>query len=200
MISGVDRQVGRILQALEEAARAGNTVVIFTSEHGVCLGARGLSGKWFGHAPSIRIPMVIHDPRLPESQRGTRRDWMALPHDLAPTLTDLAGARIAESVQGRSLLPLMREETPEDWRTAFFYEHHFTASRFKQDARIPRSEGVRIERYKYLRYPDSDPLYEELYDLKEDPDESENLADDDRHAGLLKRMRKKWRGWRERAE
>ncbi|MDZ7690874.1 MAG: DUF4976 domain-containing protein [Balneolaceae bacterium] len=80
---------------------------------------------------------------------------------------------------------------PDDWRTEFFYEHHSFPDR------IPRSEGVRTERYKYLRYLDSEPLFEELYDLREDPDESENLAGDPQYQELLQQMREKWETWRE---
>jgi arylsulfatase A-like enzyme len=90
-------------------------------------------------------------------------------------------------------VPLVCGETPE-WRSEFFYEHLF------RHPRIPQSEGVRDERYKYIRFLDVDPPYEELYDLKADPNEAENLAGRAEHAETLKRMRDKWRQWREQAK
>jgi arylsulfatase A-like enzyme len=194
MVSGVDMQVGRIVEALRDAGNLDNTVIVFTSEHGVYLGARGLAGKWLGHEPSIHIPLIVADPRADAAQHGTRREQMALTIDLAPTLLDLAGARIPASMQGRSLAPLLAGEKPADWRTEYFYEY---TSRIST---IPRSEGVRTERYKYLRYLDQEPPYEELYDLQDDPHEAHNLASDAQHAELLATMRGKWKSWRRRVK
>jgi len=95
-----------------------------------------------------------------------------------------------QGVQGSSFAPIVDGRNPSDWRSEFFYEHHSFADR------IPRSEGVRTERYKYLRYLDSEPMYEELYDLKEDPEESENLAGEPEHAQLLQQMRDRWKALR----
>jgi len=191
MVTGIDNQVGKILEALEASGRADNTIVVVSSDHGVYLGERGLAGKWFGHEPSMRVPLVIYDPRQPEADRDGWRDPMALLIDLKPTFLDWAGVEPSESVQGRSLAPIVAGERPEDWREAFFYEHH------SFEDRIPQSEGVRTERYKYLRYLDSEPLYEELYDLEADPGEKNNLADDPPHAERLDTMRAKWEAWRE---
>ncbi|MDZ7720807.1 MAG: DUF4976 domain-containing protein [Balneolaceae bacterium] len=96
-----------------------------------------------------------------------------------------------DGVQGRSYAPILNGTTPSDWRTEFFYEHHSFADR------IPRNEGIRTERYKYLNFLDSDPLYEELYDLETDPHEEINLAGDPKYAELLQEMRAKWEQWRE---
>lgn len=190
MVTGVDKQVGKIVDALRETGRFENTIIVVTADHGLYLGERGLAGKWFGHDTSIRVPLVVFDPRLPDTERGTWREQMVLSIDLNPTILDWAGVSPSEGVQGESFAPIVAGNVPDDWRNAFFYEHH------SFEDRIPRSEGVRTERYKYLRYLDSDPLFEELYDLKADPHERNNLADDPAHAGLLKRMRSKWRKWR----
>ena len=192
MVTGVDRQVGRIVEALREAGRLENTIIVVTADHGLYLGERGRAGKWLGHDTSIRVPLVVVDPRLPAAERGTWREEMVLSIDLHPTMLDWAGVSPEAGVQGRSFAPLVAGEAPEDWREAFFYEHHSFADR------IPRSEGVRTERYKYLRYLDSEPLYEELYDLRADPQERTNLADDPEHAGLLEEMRARWEAWRQR--
>ena len=87
-------------------------------------------------------------------------------------------------VHGRSLLPLIRGERPE-WRFDFFCEHLFTTP----EVIIPRCEGVRSCKWKYIRYIDEDPLYEEVYDLEKDPEEVENLRNNPAYAGELERLR-----------
>ena len=193
LISGVDIAVGRILRRLKEKGLSQNTIVIFTGDNGFYLGEYGLAGKWLPHEVSIRVPLIIYDPRLPPSERGTRRNEMALSIDMAPTMLDMAGAPLPEGMQGRSLVPLLRkQETP--WRKEFFYEHLF------RHPRIPPTEAVRTERWKYIRYIDTDPLYEELYDLRNDPLEEHNLVSATEHHDVAESMRRKWRQWREKAK
>ena len=79
------------MAALAELGLDQNTVVIFTSDHGALRGAHGLTGKWIMYEESIRIPLIVHDPRLPQSLRGTRREQMVLNIDMAPTLLEMAG-------------------------------------------------------------------------------------------------------------
>ncbi len=191
LISGVDVVVGRILERLEQKGLARNTVVIFTGDNGFYLGERGFAGKWYGHEYSIRVPLVVYDPRLPRNLRGTRREETVLSIDIAPTLLELADVGAPDRMQGRSLLPLIESRRVNDWRTEFFYEHLF------EHPKIPMSEGVRTPRWKYLRYIDQEPVYEELYDLENDPEEAMNLAHDEKHTSVLARMRKKWQTMRE---
>lgn len=193
MITGIDQQLGKMTEALRKTNRLEDTIIVFTSDHGMYLGDRGFAGKWLGHDTAIRIPLIVRDPRLRKTEVGTERDQMVLMIDLLPTFLEWAGLSPQEGVQGRSFASILSGQDPSDWRTDFFYEHHSFPDR------IPRSEGIRTERYKYLRYLDSDPLYEELYDLQEDPDESENLADDPAYAELLQQMRTKWKEEREKA-
>lgn len=192
LITGVDRVVGHVREKLAEKGLADNTVILFTSDNGFYLGDRGLAGKWLAHDVSMRVPLLVYDPRLPESCRGRRRDELVLNIDVAPTLLALAGVPIPDEMQGESLRWLI-EGYRMPWRTEFFYEH-----RFRHSA-IPPSEAVRDGRHKYIRYIESSPLYEELYDLATDPDEAHNLADQAEHAALLDSMRAKWSDWRRRA-
>ena len=113
--------------------------------------------------------------------------------DIAPTILDLAGLEVPGSVQGRALKPLLDGRRVE-WRSEFFYEHPF------QHPRIPKTEGVRGSRWKYVRYTSLDPVVEELYDLKEDSREERNLAGDPRFVDRLGDQRNKWREWRERVK
>jgi arylsulfatase A-like enzyme len=183
LITGVDREVGRIVAALAERGLAQNTVIIVAADNGYALGDRGLADKWFMYEEDIRVVGFIYDPRQPQ---GRRTGAMALNVDYAPTMLELAGVPIPGTMQGRSLVPLLRGETPRDWRTEFFYEHHSVADR------IPKSEGIRTERWKYLRWIAEQPPKEELYDLSKDPLEEHNLAADPGQAAILTELRGKW--------
>ncbi len=189
LIAGVDRSVGKILDTLDEQGMTDNTIVVYTSDHGFFLDEHGLSGKWLMHEESIRIPLVIRDPRLPKERRGSQPEQLVLNIDLAPTVLDLAGLPIPEETDGRSLKPLMYGE-PVDWRDDFFYEHHFDYG-----GRIPKTEGVRTADWKYITYPGTEPRYEELYNLEKDPFEEQNLADDPASQERLKSMRERYRSY-----
>jgi arylsulfatase A-like enzyme len=191
LITGVDDVVGRIVAKLEEEGVLNNTVILYHGDNGFYLGERGFAGKWYAHEVSLRVPLVIFDPRLPEAQKGTRRDQFALSIDLAPTMLDMAGIARLERMQGESLVPILRGETPE-WRDEFFYEHMFDVGE-----RIPRSLAVRGKQYKYIRYLVDDPRNEELYDFKNDPDEATNLVDNSQYTGLLTEMRAKLESWQQ---
>lgn len=191
LISGVDKVVGRIVKKLEEEGVADNTVILYHGDNGFYLGERGFAGKWYAHEVSLRVPLVVYDPRLPAAQKGTRREQFALSIDLAPTMLDMAGIERPKRMQGESLVPILRGETPE-WRDEFFYEHMFDVGE-----RIPRSVAVRGPQYKYIRYLVDDPRNEELYDFVNDPDEGTNLVDDPKYADLLKEMRAKLAAWQE---
>ncbi len=191
LVTGVDDVMGEVVKALKQEKLFDNTVIIFTSDNGFYLGEHGLAGKWFMHEESIRIPLVICDPRLPTRRRGRRVTEQALNIDIAPTILDLAGIPIPATIQGRSLVPLLAGRV-RDWRKEFFYEHPF------RHARIPMTEGIRGLRWKYVRYTSLDPVYEELYDLESDPREERNLAADPEFATRLAEQRAGWSRWRRR--
>ena len=182
MINGVDAAIGRVLTALEELNLAANTVVVLMGDNGYFLGERGYAGKWLPHEPSIRVPLLIYDPRRPD-YAGARPEEMALNIDVAPTLLDLAGLPVPNQMQGRSMLPLLQAEPPADWRTDFFVEH------LMDHKQIVKHEGVRDQRFKYARYFEIEPVYEELYDLENDPLETKNLVSDPAYAEELNRLR-----------
>ncbi|MFK7742961.1 MAG: sulfatase [Planctomycetota bacterium] len=184
MITGIDRALGTITAALEASGQADNTVILFTSDNGYFLGERGLAGKWLIYEESIRVPLLVYDPRAPQSQRGRVVDAMALNIDFAPTLLELAGCdAVPAGYDGRSLVPLLAGDAPADWRTDFLYEHLFNHKK------IPPSVGVRGERFVYARYERQQPVYEQLFDLKADPEQLRNLSDDAAFAEELARMR-----------
>jgi len=186
LITGLDREVGRMLTVLEESGLATNTVVVFTSDNGFALGDRGLADKWYLYEESIRVPLMVSDLR-PSVKRPARNvDAMALNIDLAPTLLDYAGVPTPVAMQGRSLRGFVEKQSVNDWRTEWFYEHHFGPKI------IPPSEGVRTERWKYIRYVNESPVVEELFDLRRDPLEQRNLVGETKHVGMLTSLRARW--------
>ena len=189
LITGMDSAVGRIMAALEELGLDDNTIVIFTSDHSSLRGTHGLFGKWIMYEESIRAPLIVRDPRLPAELRGTRRDQMVLNIDFAPTMLAMGGVVIPPRMQGRDFGPLLRNESI-GWRSEWFYEHTYNTQPPRRP--IAKSEGVRTERWKYIRYIERDPPYEQLFDLKSDPGEERNLAGLAEHAGALADMRARW--------
>ena len=198
LITGVDLVVGRIREQLEKQGFADNTVIIYTSDHGFFLGEYGFAGKWTPHDVSIRIPLIVYDPRLEKSKQGAVREEMALTIDMAPTILTYAGISAPNVMQGINIKPLVYGAEPADWRTSFFYEHWFNARGL-----IVPSEGYRDQRWKYARYliPDQEAegnaRYEELYDLLVDPEETINLAGMPEYQDHLQRVRREWAHWRE---
>ncbi len=185
MISGVDAAIGRILDELESSGLASNTVVILMGDNGYFLGERGYAGKWLPYDLSIHVPLIVFDPRVEEEQRGSTPSLFALNIDIAPTLLDLAGVEIPSAMQGKSLVPTLEGALPPAWRNDFFVEHLF------DHPEIPKHEGVRGERYKYARYFEQDPVYEELYDLLADPMETRNLAANPDYLDILTELRRR---------
>ena len=182
MVSGIDGAIGRFLKALDAEGLAENTIIVYSADNGYHMGNRGFAGKWSHYDESLRVPLIIADPRVSESQQGQVTDAIALNLDLPSTFLDWAGITPPERYQGHSLKPIVRHGKPSNWRKESFHEH------FAVRQRIPPFEGIRNERYKYVRYFDHGN-YEFLHDLWNDPDELTNLAQDPDHRELLEAMR-----------
>jgi arylsulfatase A-like enzyme len=181
MISEVDREIGRIRKVLEEKELADNTVIIVMGDNGYFQGERQLAGKWLMYDNSVRVPLIIYDPRA-----KNHRDIsdFALNIDIAPTLLDFAGVKPPKTCQGESLANYVSGKNPAAGREEFIVEHLW-----KVDI-IAASEGIRTTKWKYFRYVD-DPAHEELYDLESDPLEMTNLASDPSYKAELLKLRKK---------
>jgi len=188
LIAGVDAVVGDILKKLNQKGVDDNTVVVFSSDNGYFLGERGLADKWYLYEESIRTPLIIHDPRAGARLRGTTRREMTLNLDLSPTFLSLAGLQSPAAVQGRDLTSLTRGERPV-WRKEWFYSHLFPAT--PPRVTIPRSEGIRTDKLKYIQWIDSQPLREEAYDLIRDPQEIAPLPD----GKVQEALRDRWSVW-----
>lgn len=181
MVTGIDNAIARLLEALEATGLDQNTIVIYTADNGFMKGDRGTAGKWNHYEQSLRIPLIIYDPRLPESQRNTVVKELVNNIDMAPTFVDMAGVEIPEIYQGQSLLPFVKGECAPSWRKDIFVEHLFN--------RYSNWHGVRSERYKYADYYND--AYVCLYDLNNDPTELVNLADNPEYAVVRDKMAKR---------
>ncbi len=165
-VQGVDDNVGKVLDYLDATGLAENTIVIYSADNGWYLGDLGLYDKRFMYEPGLRVPLIARGPGI---KAGTTPDQFVGNIDLAPTFLDLAGLPIPESMQGHSVAPILRGESPADWRETFYYRyyhspgHHNTAAHY----------GVRTRTHKLIYYWDKDAF--ELFDLVNDPDEQHNM-------------------------
>lgn len=175
MISEVDAEIGKIRKALSEKGLAENTVIILMGDNGYFLGERQLAGKWLMYDNSLRVPLIVFDPR---KEGGKRSDDFALNIDVPATILDLAGIPMPKSWQGISLASKDLAKRKE-----FLTEHLW------QTPIIAPSEAIRTERWKYFRYI-NDPEWEELYDLEMDPLEQINLAEKPEYQKQLEKLKK----------
>ena len=212
-ITGMDRMIGNLRQELDRLDLADNTIIVFSTDHGLHHGEHGLGGKCFLYEEDIHIPMIVFDPRSPQNADRQVRHELVVAPDLAPTIMELSGFEIPDTMQGCSMAPLLHGSEPK-WRHDFFSENLFDGQNY------PRSECVRTEEWKYIRYfkrsdnqadrlentygtkenyldcldstlDGEQPVYEELYHLQDDTCEQHNLANDPVCRDQLDKMRKR---------
>lgn len=161
--AGIDRNVGRIRDFLEENDLAENTIVIYMADHGFFLGEHGFFDKRFMYEESLRTAFIVHWPGVVE--HGVVNDEDIVSNlDIASTFLDIAGIEIPEEIQGESLVPVLKGRTPEGWRKSFLYEYFEMANH-----NVPPNCGVTDGRYKLIYYSKAHEW--EFFDLKTDPDE-----------------------------
>jgi arylsulfatase A-like enzyme len=185
VLTGVDENVGRILDLLDEMGLAENTIVLFTSDNGYFLGEHGFFDKRLMYEPSLRIPLLIRYPKA--IKPGTVIDEFALNVDYAPTLLDYAGITVPEDMDGRSLKPLLEGREVPDWRQDFLYEYYA----YPDWHYVRPNKGVRTKKWKYIHYYDFPRDEYELYDLENDPEEVHNLVDDPRYADVVEGLQQR---------
>jgi arylsulfatase len=179
----VDTTCGRVLAELKRQGVLDNTLVIFTGDNGYYHGEHGLADKWFPHQESIRVPLIVRDPRMPSARLGGTNDDFTLNVDLAPTILAATGIKAPATMQGRDIAPLYLAAKKPAWRDEFFYE--FAAK--KTGARIPGSEALVRKDWKYFYWPDA--KLEQLFHVEADPLEENDLAQDPAQAKRLAEMR-----------
>jgi arylsulfatase A-like enzyme len=169
MISEVDEQIGRVLNALEKSPHARNTIIVFAGDNGLAVGQHGLMGKQNLYDHSVRVPLVIAGPGIPA---GRRRDSLCYLMDLFPTLCDFTGVPTPGSVEGKSLLPVIRG-TQKQIRDSVFFAY----------TNVQRA--VRTDRWKLIVYNVKGQTTIQLFDVLNDPYETRNLAAEPAHASQV---------------
>ncbi|MGE5647789.1 MAG: sulfatase [Acidobacteriota bacterium] len=168
-LAGVDDSVGEVMGALERKGLLENTLFVYMGDNGFQFGEHGLIDKRAMYETSIRVPMIAHCPSL--FAGGRRVDGMALNIDICPTMLDAAGVPAPAGIHGRSLLPLARGES--GWRTEFLYEYFWE----RDYPQTPSVLGLRTDQYSFMQYHGVWDL-DELYDIRRDPDQMNNLLAD----------------------
>ena len=199
LITQVDTHLGRVFEALDKAGRFDDTMIIFTSDHGDYLGDHWLGEKEMYHEQSSRIPLIVYDPDgAADGTRGTVDNRFAEAIDVVSTILDAVGLEVPDNiVEGRSLVPLLRGEDPDDWRDAVFSELDYA---FYSDVRDPlerpidqcRTFMVREGRWKYIAY---EGYRAQLFDLEADPEELQDLGDDPAHEAERVRLHRRLADW-----
>ena len=191
LVSGVDDACRDIVAELDRQGVLNRTMIIVSADNGMMLGSHGLAGKWHPYQESIRVPLIIYDPRMVKSKRGTTDDKYTLNIDLAPTIIKAANLDLDPRIQGRDLseiyvkrsekLKTGRNATPtavaglasfgvdkEPWREDFYYEFPL--------GEYPASTALITQQYKYIRWYAKDGRVESIFDLKNDPYELHDLT------------------------
>mgnify|MGYP002632167098 CR=1 FL=1 len=165
VISHMDAQIGRVLKALSDSGKGENTLIVFSSDHGLGVGSHGLRGKQSMYEHTIGVPLVMAGPGISKGKRLATQCYL---RDLFPTLCDLAGvAGPGDRIDGRSLLPALRGEKKQIYPFVVGYFRNF-------------QRMVRDENWKYIEYPAAGR--QQLFHLSDDPDELHDLSDDPAHA------------------
>jgi arylsulfatase A-like enzyme len=181
MIGGVDNELGKIRKLLKTKGIEDNTIIIWMGDNGYFLGERQMAGKWLMYDNSVRVPLIIFDPRV--NQHRDVEDMVAN-IDLASTILDFAGVNSKLKTHGNSLVPYVKTGKSPFKRETLLIEHLWDFDP------IPSSEGIRTEKWKFMRYRDI-KAQDELYDLVSDPEELNNLAADPDHTSVVLEMQEK---------
>ncbi|MEP5732046.1 MAG: sulfatase-like hydrolase/transferase [Sulfitobacter sp.] len=192
LIKQCDDQLGRLLDHLETTGKLSDTMIVLTSDHGDYLGDHWLGEKDLFHEPSVKVPMIIYDPRAQADEtRGTTCDALVESIDLAATFVETAGGRVPDHIiEGRSLVPWLHGEAPEEWRDCVISEYDYSAT--PQAAKLgvsPRDARLFMVfdgRYKLMHAEGGfRPM---LFDLDNDPAEFEDSAKGDAHVAEIERL------------
>ncbi len=184
-VKAVDENIGRLLDYLDAEGLAENTVVICSSDQGFFLGEHGWFDKRWIFEESVRSPLMVRWPGV--TKPGTTSEQLVSLLDFASTMLDVAGVEVPDEMQGRSLVPLCKGETPDDWRTALYYHYY----EFPLPHRVRPHYGLVTDRYKLIHYykPDVDDW--ELLDREKDPLETRSFYSDPEYADVVASLHKR---------
>ena len=162
-VAAIDDNVKRVVEYLRKEGILDNTLIIYTSDQGYWLGQHNMHDKRLILEESLKMPLIVRYPK--EIKAGSISTKLGMNIDFGPTILDYANASIPSVMQGVSLRPLLKGKSPVNWRSSIFYAYY---------NRSPKHWGIRTERYKLIRFPDTEAV--EFYDLQEDPSEMYNLG------------------------
>jgi arylsulfatase A-like enzyme len=180
-VASVDDNVGRLLDYLDQSGLAKNTLVAYTSDQGFYLGEHGWFDKRWMYEESLRMPLLVRWPGV--AKAGSENRDLVQNLDFAETFLDAAGVKVPDDVQGRSLVPLLKGETPKDWRKSVYYHYY----EYPAVHMVQRHYGVRTDRYKLVHYYLIDEW--ELFDLQKDAQEIKSVYADPAYADTVKELK-----------
>jgi len=204
-VASIDENTGRVLSFLDKAGLTDDTLVIYTSDQGYFLGQHGLFDKRFMYEQSLRMPLLVRYPR--EIRPAGVNDDIVTNLDFAETFLDYAGVPVPGDMQGRSIRALLNARTPSDWRKSMYYRYWMHGAHFN----IPAHFGVRTQRYKLIYYYGKPldakgtkggptPPEWELFDLRKDPDEMNNVYNHPAYSEIVKELKRELIGLRQKYE
>lgn len=177
LITHMDEQIGRILEALRETGQYDNTIIIFSADNGLAVGSHGLLGKQNLYQHSVNVPLMFSGPGIPKNQQ---RDALVYLFDILPTLCDMVGTDVPKGVEGKSLLPVIQGKKTEVRDSVYTVYRDIM-------------RGLTDQQYSLICYPKINHV--QLFDLKNDPNELKNLAGDPAYADRVAKMKKELLAW-----
>lgn len=182
-IAAVDDDLGKVLAYLDESGLSKNTVVIYSSDQGFYLGEHGWFDKRWMYEESLRTPLIVRWPGVVKP--GVRNKDIVSNLDFAETFLDIAGVPVPADMQGRSIVPILKGQTPADWRKSFYYHYY----EYPAVHSVRKHYGVTDGRYKLIHYYEPDVDEWELFDLQEDPQEMRSVYTEPGYAPIVERMK-----------
>lgn len=180
-IAAVDKSVGEILDFLKEYGLDKNTIVIYASDQGFYLGEHGWFDKRWIFEESLRTPLLVEWTGV--TKPGSVNEDMVSNLDLAETFLDMAGVKVPSDMQGRSMVPVLKGNTPSDWRKEHYYHYY----EYPGSHMVKRHYGIVADRYKLVHfYNDIDEW--ELFDLKNDPREMKDVLNDPEYSSVARSL------------
>lgn len=186
MVTEVDMAIGNIIAELKAQGVYDNTLIIVMGDNGYFQSEHQLADKWYPYEESIRIPLIIHDPRLPDTKRNSSNTEFVLNIDLAPTIISAAGESVPSTIQGSDFSALYLGKKASAWRQDFYYEHPTIG----KSSFIPSSEALVTHTRKYIIWPEFQ--YEEYFNLKKDPFEEHNKIRNKKDQKTIQLMKKRF--------
>ena len=181
-VKGVDESVGTLMQTLADLKLSDNTIVIYSSDQGFYIGDHGWYDKRWMYEESLKMPLIVKWPGV--TKPGSTNTDLVQNLDYAEMFLDIADTEIPSDMQGASLVPLLKGQTPEHWRKSIYYHYY----EYPSVHMVPRHNGIRTERYKLMHFYEFDEW--EFYDLETDPDELQNEYNNLKYADIISRTKR----------